>query len=96
MPSQRNARGSRLDPTLAYAGAALLAVGGWLARPRPERADTERGPALRALVVDASASAVAPRPDWRRFVTRTLLAEARAAEALGEDVLVVAFAVSAL
>lgn len=79
-------------PTATLAAAALLGAGAWLARPTSDRDARPTRPPLRAVLLDSSASAVALRPDWRASAVRALAEEARAAEAAGEDILVVAYA----
>ena len=48
---------------LAWAGTALCLVASWLLLPR-RAADAAAAPPVRVVLVDASDSLVAPRPDW--------------------------------
>ena len=82
---------------LFIAAIALLAAGAWLARPGERRAEGGPSlPALRAILVDASASSVGgsagANVGWRRWATRALFSEAREAAEAGEDIAVVVYA----
>ena len=80
---------------LFIAAIALLAAGAWLARPEPrgEGGEATLAP-LRVLLVDASASVTGGTAGvgWRRWATRALFDEARAAQSEREDVAVVLYA----
>ncbi|MCH2103040.1 MAG: VWA domain-containing protein [Planctomycetes bacterium] len=78
-----------LRDLFAWAGFGLLVWGAWLAFPRVP--GEEPGPALRAVLVDASASAARRRPQWGARVREVVRAEARAAEGAGEELAVVLF-----
>lgn len=73
----------------AWAGFGLLVWGAWLAFPRVP--GEEPGPALRAVLVDASASAVRRRPGWGAHVRELVRLEERSARAAGEELAVVLF-----
>ena len=74
---------------MAWVGFGLLVWGAWLAFPRVP--GEEPGPGLRAVLVDASASATRRRPGWGARVREAVRAEARGAEAAGEELAVVLF-----
>ena len=78
-----------LRDLFAWVGFGLLVWGAWLAFPRVP--GEEPGPALRAVLVDASASAARRRPGWGARVREVVRAEARAAEAAREELAVVLF-----
>ena len=86
--ADRLARGARpvlAVGALACAGAAVLFL------PRIVPGSEPTRPGVRAVLVDASASAVRTRLGWEREVAGVLRAESRGAEEEGEDHLVVAF-----
>ena len=72
---------------LAWGGFGLLAWGAWLAFPRVP--GVEPGPGLRAVIVDASASAVRRRPGWGARVREVVREEGRGAKAADEELTVV-------
>jgi len=77
-------------PTATLLGALLLALAAWLLAPIHGTRASGPGPAaLRAVLLDASASAVRPRPGWRELARERLAAEASEAEALGEELVAV-------
>ena len=69
-------------------GACLCAFGAWLFLPARAGSAPELGPALRVMIVDASGSAVGPRPRWVGGALRFLESEAHAAQEAGQEVLV--------
>jgi len=79
-------------PTLVALGAVTLAIAALLARPRPRASAQPEGPGLRAVLVDASGSAVRTRRGWARWVNELLREEARRAIAAGELLAVVEYA----
>jgi len=78
-----------LRDLLAWAGFGLLVWGAWLAFPRVP--GEEPGPGLRAVLVDASASAVRRRPGWGARVREVVRAEEQRALEAGEELAVVLF-----
>lgn len=82
----------RVRSGLLAAGIAALALAAWLLVPRPRAGAEPLAAPVRALLVDASASVRRTRPAWVRRLRAELAAEARAAAAAGEEVLVVSFA----
>jgi len=90
------ARGSTtLELTLLAGAIASLTVATILARPAVEGAAAPALPGLRAICLDASASATAPRPQWPRQVGRFLRKQCALAQAEGNEVLLVEYAASA-
>jgi hypothetical protein len=76
---------------LIGAGALLVAVAAWRLLPRSGPSDV-REPAVRVVVVDASASVVRRRPGWLPWVRARIADEARAAGAAGEHAALIVFA----
>src|SRR5262245_54390224 len=70
-------------------GLLALALGAWLAFPRP-RADAHEAP-LSIVLVDVSKSVVAPRPSWSAWVRAAIGDEARRAQSEQAEIAVVAF-----
>ncbi|MEE8469637.1 MAG: VWA domain-containing protein, partial [Planctomycetota bacterium] len=85
------ARG-RWVPLLGVLGVAGCALAAALARPRERQATGPTAPALRAVLVDVSASVTRTRSGFPLAVHRLLREEARAAQAAGEELVVVEFA----
>lgn len=85
--------GPRQGPARALLAAGIggLALAAWLALPRPAGGPPAL-PAVRALVVDASAGTVRRRPGYAAWLRERLLEEARSAEAAGEQVWLARFA----
>jgi len=80
-----------LRRTLIAAGAIALALAAWLLAPGASPEDA-REPALRVVVVDASASVVRRRPSWLPWARARIADEARDALASGEDAALIVFA----
>ena len=76
---------------LLVAGALTCAVAGILFQPREVEGAEPTRPGLRAVLVDASGSAVRGRGGWAREVARKVRREAREAMDLGEEILVVLY-----
>lgn len=81
---------ARLAHALVGLGLVLLAAAAWLARPRP--APPPPRPALRAVLLDASAGSTRRRPGWAGWARRVLADEARAAREAGQELFVVRYA----
>jgi len=93
--SDRN-RGSTALELLLLAGAIVaLTLATILARPKVRGARAPALPGLRAICLDASASATGPRRQWPRQVGRFLREQCALAQAKGHEILVVEYAASA-
>ncbi len=86
----RPASSARLARSLVVLGLVSLAAAGWSAWPRP--APPPPQPALRAVLLDASAGLTRRRPGWASWARRALADEARAARAAGQELFVVRYA----
>lgn len=90
------ARGSTTLELTLLAGAIIsLTLATILARPKVRGALPPELPGLRAICLDASASATGPRPQWPRQVGRFLREQCALAQAQGHEILLVEFAASA-
>jgi hypothetical protein len=83
---------ARSAPYFAWSATLLLALAAWLSVPRPDPRAVPTRPALRALLVDLSASVTRRRPAHSAWLREALLEAARAARAAREEVLVVTYA----
>ena len=77
---------------LGTAAVACLLLAAYLFVPRPTHASRRLAPALRILVVDASASAVRPRSRWLNWVRGVLRDEAEEAARSGQELALIDFA----
>jgi len=80
------------SPILGLAGVAACALAAVLARPQPQQDAGPTRPALRAVLVDVSASCTRTRSGFPLVVHRLLRDEARAAQEAGEELLIVEYA----
>ena len=96
MRAPDRARGSTtLELTLLAGAIASLTLATILAQPQVRGTRAPELPGLRAICLDASASATAPRSQWPRQVGRFLREQCALAQADGHEVLLVEYAASA-